>query len=113
MGCHRRNWPMTSAGRRPKPTVIAGMMSATRYAAALAIMIALIAGVTGPGPKEDAKLDVEGERERIRSSLFQLEATEQHPCPRSLRRPHRTHARRRARVFRSEVARRAWPRRAA
>ena len=30
------------------------------YATALAIMIALIAGVTGPGPNEDAKLDVEG-----------------------------------------------------
>src|SRR2546421_11299807 len=64
-GCQTWSLPKMSAGRRPNASVIAGAASDTTNAATLAMTIALIAGVRGPGPNEKASVDEDGYRDRI------------------------------------------------
>src|SRR5215471_15765315 len=64
-GCHTCRRPKMSAGRRPNINVIAGTTSEMTKATTLAMTIALIAGVSGPGPKEYASVEDEGYRDRI------------------------------------------------
>src|SRR3954465_6296660 len=74
-----------SAGRSPRNNVIAGRTSDTTNATTFAMTIALIAGVSGPGPNEYARVEDDGYRDRMGFSLFQLRCAHQQQllCPRT------------------------------
>ena len=75
--CHRCSRPNMSAGRSPKVSVIAGRTREITNATTFAMTMALIAGVSGPGPNEWASVEEDGYRDRISFSLFQLRCAHQ------------------------------------
>src|SRR5215204_1573301 len=103
-GCQIARCSTMSAGCRPSLSLIAGTISDTRNAPTLAAMSILIAGVNGPGPKEYANDDEDGNRDRMNFSVLQQAATQQHLYPHF--RPPRPPTRSRgcARICRQEVA---------